>query len=129
MGEGGREGGREKPSNLCLPCPPPLLQLQFRSHVQAQPGIFQIYKLDFPSAQQRLRFPSSSTCQLPSPLTPAPSKMKHSQEHSSFFQSLISSQKSTALCTAETFPPCHQLQLEHFQYICMYKSSSRQLLL
>lgn len=93
------------------------VSMQVWSHFQAEPGVFQMYKLDFPSAQQRVSLPSSSTRHLSFPFSsflPASllSKMTQSQERSRFFQLWVSSLTCIALSTAETLPSSHELQLE-----------------
>lgn len=117
-----REGKRDRKKDKSSPVSASLflpfcVSMQVWSHFQAEPGVFQTYKLDFPSAQQWVSLPSSSTCQLSSPFSsflPAslPSKMTQSQERSRFFQLLVSSLTCIALCTAETLPSSYELQLE-----------------
>lgn len=131
-GERGRDRKKDKSSpvsaSLFLPF---CVSMQVWSHFQAEPVVFQMYKLDFPSAQQWVSLPSSSTCQLSSPFSsflPAslPSKMTQSQERSRFFQLLVSSLTCIALCTAETLPSSYELQLEFSlcvhvgTHVCVY---------
>lgn len=129
-GERERERKKDKSfpvsASLLLPFS---LSMQVWSHFQAQPDVFQIYKLDFPSAQQWVSLPSSSTCQLSSPFSsflPAslPSKMTHSQERSRFFQFSVSSLKRIAFAQPKPFLPPISFSLNSpcvCAYIRMYE--------